>query len=63
MRKLMEKIEKTFMAAAFAEADCHDTALEILDTPATRRSSRSLDDFLRDVGLDEVRYSYVLARV
>lgn len=58
MKKLIEKLQKTFMAAAFAEADCHDTAREIIEAPKTQPT---LEEFLDTIGLGGVQYSYVVA--
>jgi hypothetical protein len=59
MKSLIEKLEKTFMAATFAEADCHEMATEFMeDAP---KKTGSLDEFLDTVGLGGVRYSYVVA--
>jgi hypothetical protein len=52
---LMETLNRTFAAAAFAEADCHEAAREILD-PAPRKES-----FLAKVGLKGVRVYYAIA--
>ena len=43
-RNVMNRLERMMMAAAFAEADCADTALEILEDakrPRKRRVSRT----------------------
>ena len=60
MKTFFEKLEKTFMAAGFAEADCHDAAREIMEGPKPA-SGTTLDEFLDAVGLGGVRYSYVVA--
>lgn len=61
MKSLIEKLEKTFMAATFAEADCHEMAKEYMDGVQTK--SGSLEEFLDTVGLGGVRYSYVVANL
>ncbi len=60
MKKFFEKLEKTFMAATFAEADCHDTAREFMEAP---KAKPTLEEFLDTVGLGGVRYSYVVANL
>ncbi len=62
MKSFFEKLEKTFMAATFAEADCHDTAREFMQD-ARRTSGSTLDEFLETVGLSGVRYNYVVANL
>ena len=63
MKKWIDKFEKAFSAAAFAEAGCHDTAMEILDGRKIRTQKVSLDAFLENVGLKHVRFCYVTAKV
>lgn len=63
MRKWIEKLEKIFAAVAFAEAGCHDTALEMLETTRNRSKKVSLSCFLENVGLNNVRVCYVTARI
>jgi hypothetical protein len=60
MKSFYEKLEKAFIAATFAEADCHNTAREIMED-ANPASGTTLDEFLDAVGLGGVRYSYVVA--
>ncbi len=62
MTSFFAKLEKTFMAATFAEADCHEMANEYIDGAQTRKSG-SLEEFLDTVGLGGVRYSYVIANL
>jgi hypothetical protein len=59
MKSFIEKLEKTFMAATFAEADCHEMAKEYMD--GVQPKGGSLEEFLDTVGLGGVRYSYVVA--
>lgn len=61
--KFFEKLEKTFMAATFAEADCHEMAKEYMDGVPGRVQGGSLEEFLDAVGLGGVRYSYVVANL
>ncbi len=59
MKSLIKKLEKTFMAVTFAEADCHETAKEMMEDATVRTGT--LGEFLETVGLGGVRYSYVVA--
>ena len=52
---VIERLNTAFAAAAFAEADCHDMAKEILD-PADAKGS-----FLKTVGLKGIRIWYGFA--
>lgn len=62
--KEFEKLlEKTFLAATFAEANCHNIAMEYVDQIATRTKNKSFTSFLENVGLNNVRVCYVMARV
>lgn len=63
MKKWIEIFGNTFEAVAFAEANCHDTALEILDTKTKQNKKASLNNFLENVGLQNVRFCYVTAKV
>jgi hypothetical protein len=63
MKGLMKKLEKTFAAITFAEADCHDMAHEFLGTEISEEKTNSLETFLENIGLQGVRFSYVVARV
>lgn len=58
MTSFFKKLEKSFMAATFAEADCPDAAREIMEGAAARTT---LEEFLDNVGLGGVRYNYVVA--
>lgn len=65
-----EKIRQVFhvhmSAACFAESGCHDTALQILGTEkrAAKTEQRpTLDEFLRDVGLNHARVRYGMVTV
>lgn len=63
MKKWLEKLEKIFTAVTFAEADCHDMALEILGHRKNHGQKESLNLFIENVGLKNVRVSYVMAKV
>ncbi|SFM63529.1 hypothetical protein [Thermodesulforhabdus norvegica] len=51
VRTLVREVRDVYSAVAFAEENCHDTALEILKKKAARPS---LGKFLEDVGLANV---------
>lgn len=55
--------EKTFSAAAFAEADCSDWALDFLGTDDSPKAKPSLEDFLHNVGLCGVKVRYGMVTV
>jgi len=63
MKKWIEKFEKIFAAVSFAEAGCYDTALEMLGTSRNLGKKESLSIFLENVGLNNVRFCYVTAKV
>ena len=63
MKKLIKKFGKIFEAVAFAEAGCRETALEMLDDTKNRNQKVSLNSFLENVGLNNVRVCYVTARI
>ena len=63
MKKWIEKFERIFTAVAFAEANCHDMAMEVLGHRWGRGKNASLDLFLENVGLRDVRFCYVTAKV
>ncbi|MFH1993970.1 MAG: hypothetical protein ABIK98_16440 [Pseudomonadota bacterium] len=55
--------DNIFAAVTFAEAGCADRALEFVGAKTARRDVRSLEIFLKDVGLQGVRVRYGLAMV
>ncbi len=64
MKNLLEKIENILVAASFAEANAHDTAREYMGaTPAQGNMGRQLQNFLEDIGLQDVPVTYGIARL
>jgi len=63
MKKWIEKFQRVFAAVAFAEANCHDMALEMLQNTEGKSEQKSLSIFLENVGLSNVRVCYVTAQV
>lgn len=57
MKGWLEKFQRGFVAAAFAEADCHEAAMEML------RTGGKAPSFLEAVGLRNVRVRYGLVPV
>jgi len=64
VRKLADTVQQCFAAVGFAEAGCHDEAARMVHTePVCRKNSETLDNFLENVGLSNVRVCYGLATV
>lgn len=62
-RSALTAFDKIFSAITFAEADCHEYALEMMKEKKSVQAKPSLNDFLETIGLQGVRYSYVVAKV
>lgn len=67
-QKWKAKLEDIFAAVAYAEASDHSTARQMapFTTPSRRRArvkQVELANFLRDVGLEGVRFRYGVAQV
>lgn len=63
MKNLLKKFEKAMMAAAFAEEGCPEHALEIMETKSVSRPQESLESFLSNIGLQNVRVCYGVVRI
>jgi len=64
VRKLADTVQQCFAAVGFAEAGCHDEAARMVHTEQVcRKNNETLDSFLENVGLSNVRVCYGLARV
>lgn len=63
MKKFMKNLEKVWAAVAFAEADCHKIALDMLDDKSAVRNKKTLASFLDDVGLSNTNVTFGLARI
>jgi hypothetical protein len=61
--KAAKAFENIFAAVSFAEAGCPETALGFLEGRNYRRRTQSLDVFLKDVGLQGVRFRYAVVSV
>jgi hypothetical protein len=61
VEKVSKAVENIFAAVTFAEADCPEAALGFIGPKASRRPQQSLEDFLKNVGLQgiQVRYAVV----
>jgi len=62
MKKWIEAFDRFFAAITFAEANCHDLAMEILNHKKDQCKNASLSMFLENVGLKNVRVCYVTAK-
>ena len=56
-------VEKRLLAVTFAEANCHEIALEYVGGQRCHTKTTSFTSFLENVGLNNVRVCYVMARV
>jgi len=64
VRKVADTIQQCFAAVGFAEAGCHDEATRMAHPDGVcRKHKETLDNFLENVGLSNVRVCYGLARV
>lgn len=63
MKEWAEWFGKMFMAITFAEANCHDMAVEVLGGIQKPERITTLDLFLENVGLSHTRICYVAVRV
>lgn len=61
--RLFKAAENSFVAAAFAESGCPETALDFMSKVASRPGKQTLEGFLRNVGLQDVRIRYGLVTV
>ena len=61
---LKQCLERVFAATAFTDVACHDMAVEMLKEPKVKgRKIKSFSRFLEEVGLQGVRFQYVVARI
>ena len=61
---LKQYLQRVFAATAFTDVACHDMAVEMLKEPGVRvRETRSFSRFLEEVGLQGIRFQYVVARI
>ncbi len=61
---LKQCLQRVFAATAFTDVGCHDMAVEMLNEPGVKaRKTRSFSRFLEEVGLQGVRFQYVVARI
>jgi len=61
---LKQYLQRVFAATAFTDVGCSDMALEMLKDPENRvLNTRSFHRFLEEVGLQGVRFQYVVARI
>lgn len=63
MKNFLKKFEKAMMAVSFAEEGCPQHALEIMKTKSVSRPQESLESFLCNIGLQNVRVCYGVARI
>ena len=67
VRQVFNVIERSFAAVGFAEAGLQEDALKMANpnavTAKRKRPKETLDNFLEDVGLGNVRVRYGLATV
>lgn len=66
MNTLMEKIDRLFMASVMAEANAHDLGRACLDPEHYGQMTSPKDvlqDFLHNVGLEDVRVYYGVAQI
>ncbi len=64
MNALMEKIDRLFMASVMAEANAHDLGRAYLDPEYGYSDQKGiLQDFLKNVGLQDVRVYYGVAQL
>lgn len=64
MKTLLKKVEDILVAASFAEANAHDIAKEYMGaTPAQSNMGQQLQNFLQDIGLQDVPVTYGIARL
>jgi hypothetical protein len=64
MKSILEKIENIFVAASFAEANAHAVAQDYLGQKVSAGgTNQQLQDFLRDIGLQNVPVTYGIARL
>lgn len=63
MKKWIEKFDRFFAAVTFAEANCHDIAMEFLNHKKDRGKNKSLSMFLENVGLNNVNVRFVTATI
>jgi len=64
VRKVADTIQQCFAAVGFAEAGCHDEAVRMAHTDrGCRKNADTLDNFLENVGLSNVRICYGLATI
>jgi hypothetical protein len=59
---ILDKFNKLAMAVAFAEADCHDSALEMLSDGRAIKTE-AVPSFASVVGLEGIRVWYGVAEV
>ena len=61
---LKQYLQRVFAATAFTDVGCHNMAVEMLNEPRVKaRKTRSFSRFLEEVGLQGVRFQYVVARL
>lgn len=64
VRKFADSVQQCFAAVGFAEAGCHAEATQMAHPNLVcRKNKETLDNFLENVGLSNVRVCYGLATV
>ena len=63
MKKWSEKFDRFFSVVTFAEANCHDVAMEMLNRKKDWSTNETLSSFLENVGLNNVRVCYATVKV
>jgi hypothetical protein len=63
MKNFFKRFERVMMAAAFAEEGCKGHALEMMEGAAESRPRETMQSFLQNIGLQNVRVCYGVVRV
>jgi hypothetical protein len=63
MKRIFQEFQKAMMAVAFAEEGCPEQALSVMQEKTVSRPKESLESFLCNIGLQNVRVCYGVVRI